>query len=204
MTLLMVLDVEATGGDILKHQVVAVGFALVDLRTRRLLANEERVVAAAYLTSWEPRCVSEFWSKHAGAQALLAATRTGRGVAPAEVAAWLHAAVVGAHAAATAEGCTLLLGSDNLSFDLGFLDVLLSRHDLPSCKHSVDSVYLGERDVDSYADGAQEALGRGIDVDTSDLPPHDHWPKNDAAHTALHHAALCALVEAERGAGSSN
>lgn len=117
---LLAVDVEASGMGLRSNFLIQIGLALVHVPTGHLLARFSSYVAQPPGTTWEKRCVDEFWSKHPEIYA-----KAQKGVAdapPAEhiaksLMAWIRTHVV-------CPDQTRLI-TDTPGFDLAWLDWLL-------------------------------------------------------------------------------
>lgn len=188
---ILVFDVEATGGNVMEHQIVAVGAALIDVVSARTVWAEQRFVRRALLTAWEPRCQIEFWSTPQ-AQAVLCLTDAPDALDFEELAAWVAGTIRTAYDASSG---VLELATDNPVFDGTFLDVLLTRHGLRPLKYTIEGRYLSVLDTDSFETGVTAARRpQKLDLKV-DAPPHDHMPAHDAVHIGMRHIAVLAAVQ---------
>jgi hypothetical protein len=177
------LDVETTGSVLGLHALLAVGVAVVDLKTGTLVRSKRWVIRNKSLR-WEPRCVTEFWSKHADAlEELTAVTQQ------------THTLKEFAQ-----DFVTFMLGYENSIVVSDFLlfDGQWVNHALSVGKRS--PLYLpGNKswqstvDLDSFEDGLKAAGVLPV-VDMSDVPPPNHRPEVDAAFVAIKYARIVAAL----------
>ena len=193
---ILALDVEASGMGLRSNFLVQMGLALISVELGEVVRRFSSYVRQPAGTTWEPRCVDEFWAKHPEAweRAKLALlTAPEESVVRERLLEWLAGMPAGTR-----------LVTDTPGYDVAWLDYLLydrSHMYLFTGKESGKPEYNDVLDASSWCIGLawksdpdlswkKCALRVAGDHDMTALPvfpgvEHDHDAANDAAHTGL-------------------
>lgn len=207
MVLVLAYDGEFSGPCTRKHALVALGAALVDLETGKLLEKFMTHVRVAEGREWDESTVSEFWQKEGKTFYEEILREQERAPLPDE--AGILFCKWADEIAKKYEGQKIVLLSDTAGSDFSWLETILpapraakmlfNRRFTPSI--SSTSFYLGlsstTPDVSlnkSFAEkAALETLGIGEMPDLG--VEHDHNPANDAARCGLLYAFVCRKIQ---------
>lgn len=188
------VDVEASGMGLRTNFCAQVGLGLVDVESGEELARFSTYVAQPPGTTWEERCVREFWEKHPDQW-----ERVKRGIATAPPVGEVALAIKDFFRMRVVDPVNTRVVSDTPGFDLAWIDTILGdtsylywftdpQTGLPMYQDVLDvgSWYLGLARV---CDPAASALGEsrralGVKEEPDLGVEHDHDAANDAVHIA--------------------
>lgn len=192
---LLGLDVEASGMGLRTNFLIQIGLALVDVEKGTVVDSFSSYVAQPPGTTWEERCVKDFWEKnpeqYERAKIGLASAPSSDEVAK-ELMKWVESVV--------ADPDNTRLVVDTAGFDAARLDMLLGSRSHaylftdPTTKRpkytdalEISSWYFGVANVcDPDASSWKESLrALGEEAETDFGVAHDHDAANDAAVIAL-------------------
>jgi hypothetical protein len=187
---LFAVDIEGSGSSFGQNGIVAIGWCVGDLHGRVL--EKKRVSLKLHRRTFEPRCLTEYWSKPA--QAAQLAVFQSEALEPAAAMKIFIDAVDSFESR-----YDLVILTDNPSYDIAwlnyYLDHYLGRSPLNYMKDQ--TTYRGVRDVFQFAFYRKmkqaEAGGQGkwfFDMEKykagldklKEANLHDHWPENDAEY----------------------
>jgi hypothetical protein len=205
---LLGLDVEASGMGLRTNFLVQIGLSLVRVKGRTVEASFCSFVAQPPGTTWEERCVDEFWSKHPE-KFERAKREVQRAPQPDAVA---YALLQFVQVAVEFPEHTRLV-VNTAAYDTAWLDWLLgNRSHLYLMQKDGKPYYADVLDVSSWYLG----LGRECDPDASSkttslraigahqeptfVVEHDHDAANDATFIAMRAAWVMEAVEAGKAA----
>lgn len=190
---IVVIDIETTGSNCLKNEMVCFGVVIVDLmHNRKVSSGDFYLLPMKENYVWEQRCLDEFWDKPENIEMKREMLRKAevRG-AYSSVAMNAFYQWVLKHTA----GSEAVVFFDTAGFDVTFMNVYMSRAGLPSMDYIFGS-YQPVRDSSSFHAGVAKCLPTdgmwgmekqaiktlGGDVDTLGKNPHaaNHDPLSDA------------------------
>ena len=183
------LDIETSGALVGVNHIVAVGVAVVHLRSARVV-EVKRWTADLEDIVWERRCLTEFWEKHPEVLPKLKADtprerRLSQHHLGANVVAWLNAA------REIYRG--LVVVSDFTQFDAGWINHAAAATECLPLYLDNCGKFRRVLDTDAYKEALEDA-GLSIAVDMSDTPPASHLPEVDATFIAVEFARLLAQL----------
>lgn len=180
------IDVETTGADLTRNQVVAIGAAGVSRNGLEVLVPPVRWVLDTSSAEWEPRCKEEFWDVHPDVyRTLVTDLLPTEKLTPAQFAARFREWFVNLETTLTPRGIRIRVVTDFPSFDIAWLNVTLARGGAKPLYMLVGH-WIDVRDTESF----EEAV-TGIDL--KKLPSGQttsHLPEVDALVIATRHATL--------------
>ena len=180
-------DIESTGPNIIKNEIIAIGYCLGDNYGNILYKKRINI---KYTQPFDKICYKNFWSKHQDKLKIL----QNDAVKPDEAISEFIKDVDAAFAE-----YDLKIISDNPSFDVGFINYYLALYlDRKPINYKFNEIYTPVYDTDSYSRGVVHAT-YDKDVYDSELikkykleidQKYDHLPDNDAAYIYLFHTQL--------------
>lgn len=202
------VDIEAAGANVLENPIMAVGMSWVDLSPDGTLKCAGSRVWALPVDGikYEQRCWDEFWQHQAEVHHKLQLLWKEQGMAPGEVWRQFREVLDATCQEAVAKpGGKVCLVSDNPGYDIGRLNIEMSRYGLPTLdylrKDPSDPAALKYSSVRftgtvKRLNKLKKLVGGGYTV--AKIPyEHNHMPDSDAMTIAWEYASADAALGIE-------
>jgi len=192
------VDVESTGPDVNQDSVIGIG--LVTMTYQGLIVDNLLVSLPVDVRTenWKHKSAATFWSSSSNQNALKQMEKY-KVVSEKDMA---HKIRTYLDKQWTRYGIKHMLLSNHSAYDMGFLNAILCRHELPNASLDAKGTFRKNIDVDSFVRGYAMALDPGFHtlhlpmneihrrLETNNPYPRNHVPTSDAAHTAYDFVSL--------------